>query len=308
MSEGLANDHLDAAAQWQNEGWVLLEGLIPRDEIGPALAEARAVDREEPSQIGPIRQPDRHAGRSEKGPAFRSAQFLGNTLFPVSGAPNLNRLFVHPAVRSFATTALATDDIRIYQSRLWSKFGEITDYEQPLHRDQNHSVVPTRSEAGWWFLECFLYLSDVTEENGAPRLVPRSASDGERAKRGPISREDGAQLYDAEVSAPGPAGSLLAYRSDVWHRGTDLAPGSDRHVLVVAFKPAGLDWVSFDAHGPLVNSPDFVEFVNGSTPEELALFGVPSPGHPFWTDDTVEGMAGIYPGLDLEPWRAGLTG
>ncbi len=307
MVGGSGDEHAKAAAQWQSEGWVLLEGLIPVAEIEPALAEARAVDPEAPDQIGPIRRPDRHAGPSDKGPAFRGDQFLGNTLFPIVGAPSLNRLFVHPALRSFARAALATNDIRIYQSRLWSKFGDLTDYEQPLHRDQNHSVVPTRSEPGWWFLECFLYLSDVTEQNGAPRLVPRSASAGERTTRGPISQENGPALYEAEVSAPGRAGSLLAYRSDVWHRGTNLASGTDRHVLVVAFKPAGLDWVSFDSHGPLVNTPDFVQFVNESTPDELALFGVPMPGHRYWTDETVEGMAIIYPGLDLEPWRAGLT-
>lgn len=307
MADAGSHRNAEAAAQWQKEGWVLIEDLIPWAEIEPALAEARAVDPEAPDQIGPIRRPDRHAGKSDAEPTFRSDQFLGNILFPVAGAPSLNRLFVHPALRSFAKAALATDEIRMYQSRLWSKFGGLTDYEQPLHRDQNHSIVPTRSEPDWWFLECFLYLSDVTEENGAPRLVPRSASKGERATRGPISRKDGPALYRAEHSAPGKAGSLLAYRSDVWHRGTNLASETDRHVLIVGFKPAGLDWVSFDSHGPLVSAPDFVHFVNESTPEELALLGIPMPGHRFWTNETVEGMATMYPGLDLDPWRSGLA-
>ena len=56
----------------------------------------------------------------------------------------------------------------------------------------------------------------------------------------------------------------------------------------------------------VVNNADFVRFANESNPRDLALFGVPLPGHPFWTVDGVEAMAGIYPGLDLTPWWSGL--
>ena len=85
-----------------------------------------------------------------------------------------------------------------------------------------------------------------------------------------------------------------------------MRPGRERHVAVIAFKPAGTDWIGFDAHPPLVNSPDFRRFAEACTPDELALFGVPRPGHPFWTDRTVTQMGDIYPDLDLEPWRAAL--
>ena len=204
--------------------------------------------------------------------------------------------FVHPSLIAFASSALGADDLRMYQSRVWSKFGEIANYEQPLHRDRNHSLVPTRSEPGWWFLECFVYLSDVDEGNGAPRLVPRSAA-------ATVDRADRAALYDVEVAAPGSAGSLLAYRSDVWHRGTDIEVGRERHVMVVAFKPAGLDWIGFDAHPPLISNRDFVQFASTCTPAELALFGVPLPGHEFWTPTMVDELALMYPGLNVEPWQ-----
>ena len=89
--------------------------------------------------------------------------------------------------------------------------------------------------------------------------------------------------------------------------GIDIAPGAERHIAVVAFKPAGFDWVGFDAHPPLVNNADFVHFAAGCTPAELALFGVPLPGHPIWTAAMVDGLTEMYPGLDVEPWRVALA-
>lgn len=302
-----------AVKQWRTEGWVLLDGLIPADEIEMARAEIEGRRLDPPTGRGPLRRPDRHRDRrdgdaDDDGPAFREEQFGGTVLFPIPDAPNLNRLFVHPNLVAFAEAALGTEDLRIYQSRIWSKFADVANYEQPLHRDLNHSLVPNRCEPGWWFLECFLYLGDVDGRNGAPRLVPRSAAAaaGEPSSRRPVEPSDQPALYDAEVAAPGSAGSLLAYRSDVWHRGIDLQPGTERHIAVVAFKPAGLDWVGFDAHPPLIINRDFVRFVADCSPRELALFGVPEPGHPIWNDDMIDGLSRMYPGLDVEPWRRAL--
>ncbi len=290
-----------AGEQWRTEGWVLLDGLISPSEIAPAQDEI--ADLQEVQPTGPTRRAD-EVGSD---PKFRDAQFDGTTLFPLPKSPRLNRLFVHPGIVEFAKAAMQTDDVRLYQSRLWSKRGGHTNYEQPLHRDSNHSLVPIRSESTYWFMETFLYLSDVDEGNGAPRIVSRSNSLDEPAARGSVRADDQPQLYAAEVAAPGPAGSLLAYRSDVWHRGTDIEEGRQRHIAVLGFRPAELDWVGFDAHPPLVNSPDFIEFVEHSTPQELALFGIPQPGHSYWTRRTIADMALIYPGLNMTPWREGLT-
>lgn len=300
----LAPDGRDAVTCWRQDGWVLIDGLVDEAIMDTVTEELATLD------VAPSTGPTRRADKIDQ-PRFRAAQFDGTHLFPLPGAPALNRLVVHPSIVAFAAEAIGVHDIRLYQSRLWSKNGDHTDYEQPLHRDLNHSLVPARSEPGWWHLECFLYLSDVDEDNGAPRLVPRSAIEGAGIEppsgREPAEREHHPGLYELEVAAVGRRGSLLAYRSDVWHRGIDIAPGRERHVLVIAYKPAGADWIGFDAHPPLVNSPDLGVFVEASSPEELALLGIPRPGHPYWTPSTVEAMAEIYPGLDLSPWRERLT-
>ena len=36
------------------------------------------------------------------------------------------------------------------------------------------------------------------------------------------------------------------------------------------------------------------------------LLGFPKPGHPYWTPETIAGVAARYPGLDMEPWRSAL--
>lgn len=301
-------DDLDAAAAtWAAEGWVLVPELIPAGDVGDALGELPSVVADS-SATSPSRRRFEADDRPDAGgPAFRRDQFSGTSLFPLAGAPRLNRLFVHPRLVAFAEQVLQTTDIRIYQSRTWSKYAGRVDYEQPHHRDLNHSLVPTRSEPGWWHLECFVYLDEVELDTGAPLLVPRSAVTEEPQPPRPQPPGAADELYRAEVAAPGPAGSVLAYRSDVWHRGTDITrPGAERHVLVVAFKPAGLEWIGYDTHPPLAINADFIEFVAASTPRELALFGIPPPGHPYWTPAMVDAMAVQYPGLDVGPWRAAL--
>jgi hypothetical protein len=233
---------------------------------------------------------------SPEGKQFRSTQFDGMRGFPFQGCRALNDLFFHPRLKEFARAALQDDDIRIYQAAAWGKWAGDINYEQPLHQDGNHSLIPPRMEPGFWHLETFLYLSDVDEDCAPPRLVPRSKSDL------PYDA-----LYEHELVATAKRGSLLAYRSDVWHRGSDFArPDASRFVGVVAFRPASAEWFGYDAVPRLGNSALFAKVVAGKTPDDLSLFGIPRPGHPYWNAATVDAMEAKYPGLDIAPWRDAL--
>ncbi len=283
-----------AARQWQTEGWALVDGLVPEADV-----DAVAGDLERLFATDTFADYNRSAGIGDGSPdgrGFRATQFDGMRGFPQPRCPALNDLFVHPRLLEFARLALADDDVRIYQAAVWGKWARVINYEQPLHQDSNHSLLPPRMEPGYWHLETFLYLSDVDEDHAPPRLVPRTA----RVK----TYEE---LYEHEVEAVGRRGSLLAYRSDVWHRGTDFARAdASRFVLVTAFRPAPADWFGYDAFPRLGMDATWHAFVAGKSPEELALFGIPRPGHPFWTEATVDAMATKYPGLDITPWRRAL--
>jgi len=45
-----------------------------------------------------------------------------------------------------------------------------------------------------------------------------------------------------------------------------------------------------------------------STPRQLALFGFPPLGHPYWTEATLAGTAQRYPGPNMTPWQQALCG
>jgi len=253
MNTSAQNLISDGAKHWQREGWAVVDGLLPAEVCRAALDELIAASATAMAKPGPVRRPD----QQDTEVRFRGRQFDGTTLFPFPGAPTVNRLFVHPLIVGLAAACLATTDLRLYQSRVWSKYGDHTNYEQPHHRDVNHSLVPTRNGPGFGHIEMFVYLHDVEEGAGAPMVAQGFADKLGGVGTQPIrTRDEAPELYANEVAIAGSAGSVFAYRSDVWHRGTDMPMGGERHVLVLSFRPASIDWIGFDAHQPLVSLPD----------------------------------------------------
>jgi hypothetical protein len=171
-------------------------------------------------------------------------------------------------------------------------------------------------------LEMFVYLVDVPEELGPPSMLSRARTTGLPAKPNWYPRGDGADadggwaatagspgLYDAEVRAAGPAGTVVAWAPGTFHRGTALTlPRGARYTIHLGYRPASAEW---GQRMPWVNRShdvEWYEFVHRATLRQLALFGLPPPGHPYWTEATVAGTAQRYPGLDMTAWRQALHG
>lgn len=321
MRARLARD--DEVTTWRDNGWVLIEALVPADVIDEAAADLREIfPTPEQYHADPEGEHERWLGRPppsrasytwpETGPGFRPEQHVWQGQFPFPGSGKLNRLTVHPAIVDFAERALDTTDLRMYQAHTSAKFTGETNYEQPMHTDRNHSWLPSPTSARWWHLETFLYLSDVDEGTAPTHLVSLSDSEGRDVttplllpRAGPYGDPE---IYAAERSAPGIRGSLLAYRTEVFHRGVNItAPGAARFVLGVAFKVAGHDWIGYDSPQSRSTSLDWVAFAESCTPRELALFGFPPPGHPIWDHALIDATARRYPKLDLDPWREALV-
>ncbi len=308
----------DEVETWRRDGWVLLDGLIATDEIDavhddlallfPTAEEFHAdpqgvTDR----RIGhPARPPEIYTWPDE-GPGFRPQQHYWQAEFPFGGSGALNRLYVHRALVDFATRALGSDDLRIYQTHATAKYSGFTNYEQPMHTDRNHSWLPALSTAPWLQLQAFLYLNDVQDGNAPTHIVSRSDMGSHKVTEPLVLPNWDPDLYAVEHDAPGVRGSVLVYRSDVFHRGVDLtAPNTARFTLNVCFKRAGHDWIGYHAPQSRSTSGAWVSFAEASTPRELALFGFPEPGHPIWTAELLDSTAELYPKLDLTPWRAAL--
>ena len=169
----------------------------------------------------------------------------------------------------------------------------------------------TTAATAWWCrdprpryqqLTTFVYLSDVTEEDGP---------DLHRALRG----RQGRALH-AAVPAVRVAGRR---RGGLHGTGGQPPPLPDRHLA---------PWVRHDGRGPLpllparrlsgsghdvgredgmaqAASPErWARFIPQCSVRQRDLFGFPRPGDPYWSEETLDGVAARYPGIDLGPYRA----
>jgi hypothetical protein len=305
----------DEVETWRHDGWVLLDDVVAAEDIDLAVADLPLVfPTAADYHADPDGERERWLGRPAPyrevytwpptGPGFRPEQHRWQAQFPFPGSGALNRLAVHPGVVDFCARALGTDDLRIYQVQMSAKYTGETNYEQPMHTDRNHSWLPSPAGMPWWHVEGFLYLSDVHPGTAPTHLVPVGDAAGRHTTDPLILPTWDEEIYTLERPAAGRRGSLLAYRSDVFHRAVDLTePGGARFLLNVSFKLASCEWVGYHALQSRATSPDWATFVAGSTPRELALFGFPPPGDPVWDMTMLDATAERYPGLDLEPWR-----
>ncbi|MDH6113590.1 hypothetical protein P3T36_005247 [Kitasatospora sp. MAP12-15] len=301
---------------WHSDGFFLVPRLIGPAELDAVAEElanlyptgadfAADVDPERNARYrDPADAPGGAVGRGAGFLAPNPVQFAGQLDFPWAGRA-LNRLAVHPQIVALAVTLLGTADLRIYQAQLWAKYAGATNYAQPLHLDySSHTLLVPKRDSRPRQVEMFLYLSDITDGRGPTRLVPRRLTRDLPPVPYRVWPGTHPHLYRAEVSCPGPAGSLLVYAPDIWHRAVDLTePGGSRLWMNLSYKPAGADWLGLQSFLRTAMSPHWQEFVAGSTPEELQLFGFPPPGHDAYDRHVLDGMSARYPGLDVSAWQ-----
>lgn len=219
---------------------------------------------------------------------------------------SLNGLAVGESLIELAAELLGTDDVRMYMAIASAKYaGQPSGYNRLLHADfPNHTLTVPRPEAGYHQVEFFVYLTDVGPGNGATHFLSRRHTRGIPVEEHTLNLDDHAALYDMDVEASAPAGSIVAYRPDVYHRSVDFSdPAEARFMLHVSYKPARLEWGGYQAWPFKGFSAEWHDFVQASSPRQLTVLGFPAPGHPFWTEETLVGVGRRYPGLDLTPWR-----
>jgi hypothetical protein len=182
-------------------------------------------------------------------------------------------------------------------------------YNQLLHADfPNHTILAPQTPERFPQLELFIYLSDVSEANGATRLVSCARTADIAVEQHTLTFTDYSHLYDDPGMARGPAGSIVAYRPDVYHRSVDITtPGARRIMMHVSYRLAAAEWGQYQAWAYKGFSPEWHNFVQASGPTELALVGFPAPGHPYWDEDSITRVNARYPGLDMTPWKDALT-
>jgi hypothetical protein len=236
------------------------------------------------------------AGHSE----YATSQFAGVEEFPYRSW-DLNRLAFHPDLVDAAERFLRDTELHLYKVELWAKYAGAVNYDQPLHRDYgSHSLVVPRRDSRYRQMTTFIFLSDVTEQDGPIRIVPYER--GKDVPFTPLYIEFGA-LADAEVPAIGPAGSLLVYRSDILHRGSSFTDvGRSRFSLLADYQARGTTWGGKMAW-PKQAPQRWAKLMPQCTVRERDLFGFPRPGDDYWNEQTLADVAVRYPGMDMTPYR-----
>lgn len=285
-------------ATWEREGYVVVEDFLTADELAAA--------RENFSRYYPTWE-DFSAHRPRYGSLLGSG-FAGMSEFPFAGSA-LNDINTHPEAIDFAERALGTREIYCTSGLIWAKYAGAADYDQSLHVDfHNNTLVYPRDDGMWRHVPMILYLSDVTEDLGPTYVVSRRHTDHLADGYAPPTRtrEEQPELYEHEVPVTAPAGSLLIYTMKTFHRGSKmLASTGARFTHHFVFRHAGHEWMGWRAWPRHGADAEMREWLQDATPRQREVLGFPGPGHPYWTPETLEGVARRYPGMDMAPYREG---
>ncbi|HEX6451685.1 MAG TPA: phytanoyl-CoA dioxygenase family protein [Trebonia sp.] len=311
-SADLDSTDLDSAVEeWRTHGFAILPGFIPAGELRPALDELPSMF---PTADG------FHDGTDERRGRFTGDEFAEIDTFPFGGT-ELSLLAASDRLAGLAERFLGEGDLRIYSAEAWAKYTGAADYDQHLHRDYlNQTLMVPTDDPRFRQLELFLYLVDVPVELGATGLLSRTRTPDLPARPNWYPRDDTSdgeggwvatvghpELYSDEVRAVGPAGTVVAWAPGTFHRGTALTlPRGARYTMHLCYRPARAEWGQRTAWTGRSHEPAWYRFVPRATPRQLALFGFPPPGHPYWTAATIRGVGERYRGLDMTPWRDAL--
>ena len=285
----------DARKQFHEHGYAILPGYLGQEQLAPAQDELGLMFPTAEEYHGEA-DPARNA-------RFAQGVFAGIDQFPYPSV-EWSLLTVCPPIAALAEALLGTASVRLYEAHNWAKYSGATDYDQPLHRDYgNHTPVVPSDDPSLSEVEMFINIHDVPEELGPTHVVSQRHTADVPIWPPRISREEYPEIYAEEVSAAGPAGTVLAYRTNTFHRGTDMtAPGGARFSLKASYRIVTDIW--FDKLNLTQRLGDsWNRFVERATPRQLELVGFPPRGHRYWTTRTWNDLRLRYPHADLSAFR-----
>ncbi len=282
-------------AEVWDRGWTVVEGFLAPEVLAAAQNALWSL----------YPKPETFFAKPERYTEYTISQFAGVRPFPYP-AWGLNHLPVYDDLIDAAERFLSSDDIECYKVELWAKYAGAINYDQPFHRDfGNHTIVAPRLDGAHTQMTTMILLSDVTEQDSPTKLVPL-----EHTRDLPLIplAAPRAAYADREVAATGPAGSLLIYKTDVLHRGSDFtAEGRSRFVMMVDYQQRGWRWNGKMSWPNQALNPDLGDALAAMTPRQRDLFGWPPPGSDYWNEQTLRDVGLRYPGIDMTPYGVGMA-
>ncbi|HSZ36233.1 MAG TPA: phytanoyl-CoA dioxygenase family protein [Acidimicrobiales bacterium] len=215
----------EQAHRYDELGYFVLEGALAREEIGELLAE-----------IDPFEQRQEEALREMEGGRFfiARADEITFTTHLVVRSPRLRR-FTSSALFAGLCSDLIGPDVRLYWDQaVYKKPG--TESPFPWHQDNGYAFVEPQQ-----YLTCWVALTDATEDNGCPWVVPRLHRLGTFAHD--YSDIGFVCLRDPTEAVPVPvaAGSIVVFSSLTPHSTGPNRTNEVRKAYIVQFAPDGAE-------------------------------------------------------------------
>lgn len=238
--------------QWREDGWLLIDGVIPSSLLDEARSAAAKLF---PADLGL-----RGEAMAEAGYHSAAGKQYSNASFPFHPRQHgaLNAISLQPRLLALLSQLLSVgpDELRLTQSFVTAKFGarpetvnklegwdwRFADDHQPMHRDimTNSLLQPARDARQWAApedVQAILYYDDSVCAGGPTAFVP--------GLRHSDPAED--RLYDRERYPRYSCGTLLLWQLGLWHRGTPVNPGAVRRKHHLSFRTADAEWIGGSA-------------------------------------------------------------
>ncbi|NKB66707.1 MAG: hypothetical protein GKR89_06590 [Candidatus Latescibacteria bacterium] len=301
----MSTAYTESIDQLANTGWVLIEGFSAPDELRVLQ---KAAYEHFPTLEAYEADPTAHH-------SLQGDQFAGMIMFPFAQTP-LTDFSLSSAVVALVEQIYGSADLRLLRAAIQAKYAGAADYDQPLHFDYpNHTLVVPGGDRAYAPLGFFLYLEDITEELGPTHLVAREhapSTDQVETHFFPDLEPTldqailgwAPELYDREVAAVGPAGSLLVYWTDTLHRGTAMTAAAGLRLTLSWAYGRAWSWQGFQCWPRLGEDQHLKALVARATPQQRTLLGFPTVDDPYWTAENLAAVGARYPGMDLAPYRS----
>lgn len=231
---------LDATqvAHFDELGFVLVEDAFDADTLADVLAEIDPIEHEREEELR------RHGGTFF---IARAGEITFNTHL-VAVSEVLRRFVARPELLGICAE-LVGPDVRLYWDQaVYKKPGTTSPF--PWHQDNGYAFIEPQQ-----YLTCWIALTDATEENGCPLVVPRLHRKGTLAHQysdiGLVCLEGAPEV----VAVPARAGSIVVFSSLTPHCTGPNASLSVRKAYIVQYAPEGAAVITKGEDGQRVRTP-----------------------------------------------------
>ncbi len=229
----------EQASGFDELGFFVLHDALDATTVSALLAEIDPIEREVEALL-------RHA---KGGKAFIArADEITFTTHVITRSRRLRRFVTSPPMVDICADLIGPD-VRLYWDQAVYKKPD-TAASFPWHQDNGYAFLQPQQ-----YVTCWIALTDATEENGCPWVVPRLHTEGTllhyATETGLVCLED----PHGAVPVPVEAGGIVVFSSLTPHCTGPNRTDADRKAYIVQYAPDGACVIGRDPTGKLQRSP-----------------------------------------------------